>query len=893
MSHIKNYFLNLNLFTSDADNTKKDDDHQHRSNVIATRVYLVLMILALIMVALVSWLSQRTTTVKVQHPMKDQLNYFPLDARLHIRIRQIRTLINKAIFELNIFENRSNNEHHLRYQRIATRLYIFFLVISILIITVYSSSAKHIFRETVHNPTESQYIQLQQIYPNSISCPCTSISTSYSTFITIQPYYHQICTSDFVTQRWIDYIEIHLDQFYPIFDYRVNAVTQFKLLATVCQQAKKTVVNAVETFLKMEFVESQVVPQMIFESEMNSRIESWKMTTINNFLRTIQLVQATDRGNHLMNGNFDVFFQIDNASHITTIKPMDYDNCSCDLSQSCHIPMKIYFIDINLEIFDEIFNVSNFFVGCFPVEALLASTLECFYDESCMRQIDWYMPVSLNKSFSFSALDPSRNLPNETIESIVSRLMVDFWSSNISFASYYDACSALSCTFQYERRNDLFNVFTTIIGVLGGLSLAFKLLSLITLQFIEKIENGLFRSSLIPSIKSWFFHSDEHQIRNKLHVMLVLVTLCIFCSFSAFTPQSVTGTIEKPSFSVYQDLAQRFSDSLQCPCSDVSIEYESFLTIVPHFHHICSSNFVLFEWINYLYDQENVSYGFSVNDNRSSTIGQFQLLSSFCKLSREAVNDSLSQLATNNFISAYVLLSNKFEQHMQMLINQFQETIPNEFLTILSLIREMTGANMIMSALSTSWAFSTPSDIDFLQTTHTEPKIYGECNCGLSSKCVEPSKRIMIGCYPLEALLQSTLTCFYDQQCIDPTNTFKAINISSLKSSHFSPNATAELIVSKLMVEDYTSNISYEDYFTQCAPVSCSYSYIEYSNIIEAISNVVELYGGLVIICRSIATIIVVIFQGRLRKVTPATRDRLIINKGFLQNASSELIFSK
>ncbi|CAF1428927.1 unnamed protein product [Rotaria sp. Silwood1] len=41
---------------------------------------------------------------------------------------------------------------------------------------------------------------------------------------------------------------------------------------------------------------------------------------------------------------------------------------------------------------------------------------------------------------------------------------------------------------------------------------------------------------------------------------------------------------------------------------------------------------------------------------------------------------------------------------------------------------------------------------------------------------------MMAGCNPLEAFLQSTFQCFYNQQCIDPKMTFKALNFSSYSS---------------------------------------------------------------------------------------------------------------
>ena len=169
-----------------------------------------------------------------------------------------------------------------------------------------------------------------------------------------------------------------------------------------------------------------------------------------------------------------------------------------------------------------------------------------------------------------------------------------------------------------------------------------------------------------------------------------------------------------------------------------------------------------------------------------------------------------------------------------------------------------------MNMYSTNWKYQT---IDSTAETylHTKPVVYEECNCGISSKCSQPTTNMRTGCYPLEALLQSTLRCFYDQQCIDSTNTFKALSSSSV-SSHFNISSTVEYILQELMLEDYSTNVSYEKYFTQCSPSSCSYSYTGFGDTTSIITSLVGLYGGLSIISRWFALSIVKLHQYRLRR---------------------------
>ncbi|CAF3711164.1 unnamed protein product [Rotaria sp. Silwood1] len=169
------------------------------------------------------------------------------------------------------------------------------------------------------------------------------------------------------------------------------------------------------------------------------------------------------------------------------------------------------------------------------------------------------------------------------------------------------------------------------------------------------------------------------------------------------------------------------------------------------------------------------------------------------------------------------------------------------------MIREVTEANTLTSLYSTNWKIKNvnPSEFSYL---YTEPVQYPTCNCGISPKCSQPSGNQMSDCYPLEALLHSTLECFYDQQCVDATKTFKALN-SSASISRFDLNATFEAILEELMIEQYSINVSYKNYFDQCTLSSCSYSYNARQETIDLITSFLGLYGGLTIISQAITTL--------------------------------------
>ncbi|CAF4239198.1 unnamed protein product, partial [Rotaria sordida] len=77
------------------------------------------------------------------------------------------------------------------------------------------------------------------------------------------------------------------------------------------------------------------------------------------------------------------------------------------------------------------------------------------------------------------------------------------------------------------------------------------------------------------------------------------------------------------------------------------------------------------------------------------------------------------------------------------------------------------------------------------------------------------------------------------------------------KYSRFKPNSTVQEIVNELMVEEWLTNISYEKYYAQCAPVQCIYSKLEKQDLVNVLTNVISLHGGLTLTLRFIIARIV------------------------------------
>ncbi|CAF4007513.1 unnamed protein product, partial [Adineta steineri] len=101
--------------------------------------------------------------------------------------------------------------------------------------------------------------------------------------------------------------------------------------------------------------------------------------------------------------------------------------------------------------------------------------------------------------------------------------------------------------------------------------------------------------------------------------------------------------VEQPSLSDYKQLEEKYSNTLLCPCTSVSNEYNKFISsFTPTFNQVCLSDFVSDEWLNY------VNYRLFLEpqyhfywDFRHLAYGFFAMLRTLCVLAKQTIDDEL------------------------------------------------------------------------------------------------------------------------------------------------------------------------------------------------------------------------------------------------------------
>ena len=208
--------------------------------------------------------------------------------------------IRNFLFNFNFFEDLDKqSEWDLRNQRLSTRLFIVAMIISLSILILYTSVSSVTQTLTINEPSIDIYVNLQNKYPKTLVCPCSSIANEHHQFISFQPTFHPVCQSDFITENWADYLSVK-DYFHVSWDdFRYTNSKFFQTIASFCQLSLETIDNQLLVFNSTKYITKYVQSTDLFYSEIQQLINDMTQTTINTFKLLLSMLRQTIWGNGL------------------------------------------------------------------------------------------------------------------------------------------------------------------------------------------------------------------------------------------------------------------------------------------------------------------------------------------------------------------------------------------------------------------------------------------------------------------------------------------------------------------------------------------------------------------------------------------------------------------
>jgi hypothetical protein len=412
---------------------------------------------------------------------------------------------------------------------------------------------------------------------------------------------------------------------------------------------------------------------------------------------------------------------------------------------------------------------------------------------------------------------------------------------------------------------------------------------------MNRLKNKLSMLNVFDSESNDIETTHRERIASRLYLFIFSISIYIITIYIVYLNITVNTSISNPSEDKYNELSISYSDTLDCPCKKISIEYKYFVEIHTRFHSICPSDFTSRKWLDYL------SFGISLHyyDRRDIRVrgnAYFSFLSALCQISETTINNAIDQFLHDTFISTRLIPESEFQIQIDNIISQFQNVTLAKFSRSLKLIRGVMDGNAFVSSYSLNWEWWDDLNRIFYALP-TRPIIMNDgCSCGTRSDCMDPGGvydklrnglQIFpmpgwnIGCSVVDTVLHSTFECLYNQSCINSLlfhfNGSSRINISAINSSiesRFKRNTRIQNIANQLFVEEWKINSNYSSFYNQCSPISCSYKNERDDYLIYTVSKILGLYGGLTVTLQFTTPLIIkIIFQIRNRcrrnRVTP------------------------
>ncbi len=245
----------------------------------------------------------------------------------------------------NIFPSSSpsTDESDLRNQRISTRLFIILLILSISILIVYSSLVNITKINDVNEPDLTEYLYLYSKYRETLTCPCTKISIKYKIFLRINYTLHQVCNSIFVTDDWITYLGLQTnEQISYIDDFRTVDTYIFQTLKVFCESSDRTISDSLSRFYLNEYAALTVTSEELFQSESQTLMRQFILSTLNNFLSSLQIIHGTTYANNLFTALQNQYYFAKESETQKIIRHLiNFEDCRCS-SEKCIVPTEIF-----------------------------------------------------------------------------------------------------------------------------------------------------------------------------------------------------------------------------------------------------------------------------------------------------------------------------------------------------------------------------------------------------------------------------------------------------------------------------------------------------------------------------------------------------------------------
>jgi hypothetical protein len=349
----------------------------------------------------------------------------------------------RKLVYLNVFQARppSTNAVEIQQQLIATRLFVYLLVLCTAFFLTHLSVEIVETTHTVESPSYEQFITIhEQHSEHSLFCPCSSIATEYKNLFHIEILLHPYCYSDFVRPKWLSVpATISLVDAYS---FRQYGPPIFQTLASYCRLATSHMQISIESFNATQLITAQSLGAEEFQTRAYAIGNSFIHSTTGLFLHPLNLVSSSARANGIVSAhasNFHLYiggtvtpYGRANSSLLSFLYT-PRGGCYCYPSVKCPLPMLTYGVG-NLGLYHD----------CFPDEGARHSNLQSLFDQTLVDMMnDWYLfPRGTTRAMNITQLNQFEL--ETTVATFLSQMMIDQWNITSFHRAHYETCHPIT-----------------------------------------------------------------------------------------------------------------------------------------------------------------------------------------------------------------------------------------------------------------------------------------------------------------------------------------------------------------------------------------------------------------------------------------------------------------
>ena len=189
-----------------------------------------------------------------------------------------------------------------------------------------------------------------------------------------------------------------------------------------------------------------------------------------------------------------------------------------------------------------------------------------------------------------------------------------------------------------------------------------------------------------------FVVNNAHQLRNQListRVFLLCYSVCVvsYCMYLLMARTTIDIAVESPTMEQFGHLLAQYPYTLSCPCSNLSIRHQTFISLKPAFHEMCSEHFesLMETWIRALFDFTQTLT--NSRDFRFTAALQMRLIALLCSSVKEVIQARTVDFNATAFTSPLLMSRLQLEQQADKVVDQFIVDATSQFLNSLQMAR--------------------------------------------------------------------------------------------------------------------------------------------------------------------------------------------------------------